>query len=81
MLPPVLLLGPDSSSVMNPVRTWVSLSASFLQRWGVEVGCPCLQQAKASRAGALGSGLAGADLQDRAAVCGSSGRPPEHDWF
>lgn len=36
LLPPVLLLGPDSSSVVNPVRAWVSLSASFLQRWALE---------------------------------------------
>lgn len=32
----MLLLGPGSSSVVNLVKAWLSLSASFLQHWGVE---------------------------------------------
>lgn len=31
-------LGPDSSSVVNPIRSGVSLSVSFLQCWGGEEG-------------------------------------------
>lgn len=36
---------------------------------------------KAGRTMALVAASAGAGLQDRAGVCGSSGRPPEQLWF